>query len=453
MDFPVLSWMAIPPDWYTTNQQPHFSRIYQLCLPTPIINITQPHDLWIDRWIPDSILKDQLPSASSNLAHRYTLKFYTDETHSNTQIGACIQDWPSTRAELMGIFLALLVSPPNSIIHIYTDSQSAIHSINNVLQHKNARRLDLDSSYDNRFTHGSNEFRFMPQYNRTSIEQNIRKFIHKALHFRNYGAWSRLKSNIDCFVDKRFDYDWHTTWTTIKQIKFFKCASTKRNSLWSFIIKALHKELPIATRLKQQKPALSELIHFLNNTDEFQKLPPHIRSRTIYSLLGTLPDSFKYTSLLSDAKQAKISTTVISHLKKNLKLSRADSVRLGSKILMQIIILFKNHLWKDRCKRVIKWKQSRNITVQDKRISIHNRSSRTRRADRPVITEDEIIVLDGPDPTTQPIYAPVYNSPRQSFQDSLGLMHSQLQLYIKKYLLLPQVYKLLSSHYYFDIGI
>ncbi|CAB4413428.1 unnamed protein product [Rhizophagus irregularis] len=120
---------------------------------------------------------------------------------------------------------------------------------------------------------------------------------------------------------------------------------------------------------------------------------------------------------------------------------------------MQIIILFKNHLWKDRCKRVIKWKQSRNITVQDKRISIHNRSSRTRRADRPVITEDEIIVLDGPDPTTQPIYAPVYNSPRQSFQDSLGLMHSQLQLYIKKYLLLPQVYKLLSSHYYFDIGI
>ncbi|CAB4378365.1 unnamed protein product [Rhizophagus irregularis] len=177
---------------FQTNQQPHFSRIYQFCLPTPIINITQPHDLWIDRWIPDSILKDQLPSASSNLAHRHTLQFYTDETHSNTQIGACIQDWPSTRAELMGIFLALLVSPPNSIIHIYTDSQSAIHSINNVLQHKNARRLDLDSSYDNRFTHGSNEFRFMPQYNRTSIEQNIRKFIHKALHFRNYGAWSRV---------------------------------------------------------------------------------------------------------------------------------------------------------------------------------------------------------------------------------------------------------------------
>lgn len=63
------------------------------------------------------------------------------ETHSNTRIGARIQNWPSsTRAELMGIFLALLVSPPNSTVHIYTDSQSAIHSINNVLQFKNARR-------------------------------------------------------------------------------------------------------------------------------------------------------------------------------------------------------------------------------------------------------------------------------------------------------------------------
>lgn len=75
--------------------------------------------------------------------------------------------------------------------------------------------LDLDNSYDNRFTHGSNLFRFMPQYNHTPIEQNIRKFIHKALHFRNYSAWSRLKSNVDCFADKRFDYDWQTTWTTI----------------------------------------------------------------------------------------------------------------------------------------------------------------------------------------------------------------------------------------------
>ncbi|CAB4401737.1 unnamed protein product [Rhizophagus irregularis] len=356
-------------------------------------------DLWIDRWILDSNLKNQLTSVSSNLAHRHLLQFYTDgslrvltppshpgqapdenfvdvsmgaafiESHSNTQIGAriplvpdSVQNWlSSTRAELMGIFLALLVSPPNSIIHIHTDSQSEIHSINNVLQHKNAWRcrwlnhnnnlllfkfyllitekrlqyfmhkvkghsgdvgndkadelaklsLDLDNFYDNRFTHGSNEFRFIPQYNRTPIEQNIRKFIHRALHFRNYSA-----------------------------------------CLWSFIIKALHNQLPIATRLKQRKPALysdlkcqfchtneettnhlstctqtadfrtylrSELIYFLNNTDEFQKLSPHIRSRTINSLLGSSPDSFECTSLLSDAMQAKISTTAISHLKKNLK--------------------------------------------------------------------------------------------------------------------------------------
>ncbi|PKK56656.1 ribonuclease H-like protein, partial [Rhizophagus irregularis] len=434
--------LLFPIVWFSDKPTNTLQRILPTLyddLPTPAINISQSQDLWIDHWIPDSNLKNQLTSVSSNLAHRYLLQFYTDgslrvltppshpgqapdenfvdvsmgaafiESHSNTQIGARIQNWPSsTRAELMGIFLALLVSLPNSIVHIHTDSQSAIHSINNVLQHKNARRcrwlnhnnnlllfkiyllitkkrlqyfmhkikghsgdvgndkadelaklsLDLDNFYDNRFTHSSNEFRFMPQYNRTPIEQNIRKFIHRALHFRNYSAWSRLKFNIDCFVDKRFDYDWQTTWSTIKQVKFFKCTSTKRNSLWSFIIKALHNQLPIATRLKQRKPALysdlkcqfchtneettnhlstctqtadfrtylrSELIYFLNNTDEFQKLSPHIRSRTINSLLGSSLDSFECTSLLSDAMQAKISTTAISHLKKNLKLSRADS--------------------------------------------------------------------------------------------------------------------------------
>ncbi|GBC26367.2 hypothetical protein GLOIN_2v1790208 [Rhizophagus irregularis DAOM 181602=DAOM 197198] len=95
--------------------------------------------------------------------------------------------------------------------------------------------------------------------------------------------------------------------------------------------------------------------------------------------------------------QAKISTTAISHLKKNLKLSRADSVRLGSKILMQIIILFKNHLWKNRCERVIKWEQSHNITVQDKHTPNHNHNhnSKACHSDRPITAEDEIIVLDG----------------------------------------------------------
>ncbi|CAB4398976.1 unnamed protein product [Rhizophagus irregularis] len=418
------------------------------------------------------------------------------ESHSNTQIGARIQNWPSsTRAELMGIFLALLVSPPNSIVHIHMDSQSAIHSINNVLQHKNAWRC--------RWLNHNNNLLLFKIY-LLITEKRLQYFMHKVKgHSGDVGNdkaddLAKLSLDLDnfydnrfthgnCFVDKRFDYDWQTTWSTIKQVKFFKCTSTKHNSLWSFIIKALHNQLPIATCLKQRKPTLysdlkcqfchtneettnhlstctqmadfrtylrSELIYFLNNTDEFQKLSPHIRSRTINSLFGFSPNSFECTSLLSDAMQAKISTTAISHLKKNLKLSRADSVRLGSKILMQIIILFKNHLWKDRCERVIKWEQSRNITVQDKHTHNHNHNhnSKACRFDRPITAEDEIIVLDGPDPITQMKHSLVYISPQQRFHDSLVLMHSQLQLYIKKYILLPWIYKPLSSFYYFDIG-
>ncbi|PKY39099.1 hypothetical protein RhiirA4_452241 [Rhizophagus irregularis] len=95
----------------------------------------------------------------------------------------------------------------NTLQQILPTFQSAIHSINNVLQHKNAwwcrwlnhnnnlllfkiyllitekdynnsgdvgnnradelakLSLDLDNFYDNRFTHSSNEFRFIPQYN------------------------------------------------------------------------------------------------------------------------------------------------------------------------------------------------------------------------------------------------------------------------------------------------
>lgn len=39
--------------------------------------------------------------------------------------------------------------------------------------------LDLNSSYDNRFTHRSKEFRFILQYNQIPIKQNIRNLLTK----------------------------------------------------------------------------------------------------------------------------------------------------------------------------------------------------------------------------------------------------------------------------------
>lgn len=84
---------------------------------------------------------------------------------------------------------------------------------------------------------------------------------------------------------------------------------------------------------------------------------------------------------------------------------------------MQAVILFKNHLWKDRCERIIKWEKSCNITVQDKRSPIRKHRSKTNNTDRHV-TNDEVLVLDGPDPITPLMHAPISDSPKQRFHKS-----------------------------------
>ncbi|PKK69714.1 hypothetical protein RhiirC2_780673 [Rhizophagus irregularis] len=115
--------LLFPIVWFSDKPTNTLQRILPTLyddLPTPAINISQSQDLWIDRWILDSNLKNQLTSVSSNLAHRHLLQFYTDgslrvltppshpgqapdenfvdvsmgaafiESHSNTQIGARI---------------------------------------------------------------------------------------------------------------------------------------------------------------------------------------------------------------------------------------------------------------------------------------------------------------------------------------------------------------------------
>jgi ribonuclease HI len=127
-------------------------------------------DIWIHRWIDDDNLKTQLIEIRNSLAERTSVEFYTDgsltpnfppsidKQDTNlvyTDMGAafCVNNepllsvqanlslWPSsTRTELVAIFLALLTSPINAKIKIYTDSQSAILMINNQYN-KSGRKL------------------------------------------------------------------------------------------------------------------------------------------------------------------------------------------------------------------------------------------------------------------------------------------------------------------------
>ncbi|GET01770.1 hypothetical protein GLOIN_2v1788498 [Rhizophagus clarus] len=68
--------------------------------------------------------------------------------------------------------------------------------------------------------------------------------------------WRDLRINKDTFVQRSTQYQWEVTWTAIQQVKHFRCTSFKRNSLWSFIIKILHQQLPVGRWLRKRKPSL-----------------------------------------------------------------------------------------------------------------------------------------------------------------------------------------------------
>ncbi|GBC09246.1 hypothetical protein RclHR1_08700014 [Rhizophagus clarus] len=122
---------------------------------------------WIHRWIDDVNLRDNLLDAHQDLLADHSteriLDIYTDgsmqldisKTPSHISchvslltmgagvfvdradsqpitISSRLKDWPSsTRAELVAIFLALLIAPMMANINLYTDSQCALDAIDN----------------------------------------------------------------------------------------------------------------------------------------------------------------------------------------------------------------------------------------------------------------------------------------------------------------------------------
>lgn len=95
----------------------------------------------------------------------------------------------------------------------------------------------------------------------------------------------------------------------------------------------------------------------------------------------------------------------------------------------------------DKCSLIRNYRSVANLTDRHVNVSKENNN------------EDLIIILDCPNLYTPLTYTPPSDTLKQHFQDSLTLMHSQLNLYIDKYLMLPWVYKPLSSNYCFNIGI
>ncbi|PKK61395.1 hypothetical protein RhiirC2_718453 [Rhizophagus irregularis] len=129
--------------------------------PNPEIILPLVENIWIHRWIDDDNLKSRLMEIRDILAERTVVEYYTDGSlkpntptsmenqdpnlvYSKMGAAFCVNNepallaqanlslWPSsTRSELVAILMALLTGPMNAKIKIYTDSQSAIHMINN----------------------------------------------------------------------------------------------------------------------------------------------------------------------------------------------------------------------------------------------------------------------------------------------------------------------------------
>ncbi|PKY34963.1 ribonuclease H-like protein [Rhizophagus irregularis] len=133
-----------------------------LVLPIFIHLLTDNLGLWINQWIEQDTLKQELTNIRHQLKSLKNIEYYTDGSLANQTIDnndllhradnttvdlgaafytsnelgefsvySCLSLWPSsTRAEIVAIFLALLTAPENSNVTIYTDSLGAINSIN-----------------------------------------------------------------------------------------------------------------------------------------------------------------------------------------------------------------------------------------------------------------------------------------------------------------------------------
>ncbi|GBB89696.1 hypothetical protein RclHR1_01650003 [Rhizophagus clarus] len=180
-----------------------------------------------------------------------------------------IRNWPSsTRAEVAAIFAALSVTPEDSIVSIYTDSQAAI----DVKGH--------DGNYWNEFadslansTHHSDEAFPLPEaiissshtvrlvYDDVICESNPRhlfKVYYQATYMQDLLSLTRFQFNF-CLTD-RDDYiiGWDLTWFTLNYSPShdasFQVHHASRH--YTFKFKLFLDDLPLLEKLKITRPDL-----------------------------------------------------------------------------------------------------------------------------------------------------------------------------------------------------
>ncbi|EXX77813.1 hypothetical protein RirG_020430 [Rhizophagus irregularis DAOM 197198w] len=328
---------------------------------------------------------------------------------------ANISLWPSsTRAELVAIFLALLTGPINAKIKIYTDSQSAIHMINN--QHnKSGRKLLKQSNslillkidillqekkmdlilvkvkghsgdimnemvdglakntsnsrcyFNNRFNYSNRAVRFFPIFKQIPIEYNLRKFIKTLMNTRVAAEWSMLKTN-----GYETPIAWNITWNLIHRYKGFnyiykdfvcpRCNDNKEEDIYHFIECDANKDLwPIIKNRMQD-----DVIHIIQKWSNMEKNTPKAIREKLKQILGSQYDNNKFIDFCLLALEAKVNNNFSKVSKQLFGFSESKNILFLASLLDSFIIHFKELIWLPRCNATIAWEKDRNIERKDK---------------------------------------------------------------------------------------
>ncbi|GES77440.1 ribonuclease H-like domain-containing protein [Rhizophagus clarus] len=366
-------------EWLYPNQQnaipTSIDRIIEI-ISDPLIILPLIQDIWIHRWIEDDNLKIRLIEIRKALAERITVEYYTDGSftsnfptsadiqdtnliHTNMGAAFCVNNEPSlsaqtnlslwtssTRSELVAIFMALLTSPIDAKVKIYTDSQMKVkgHSGDkmNEIADKLAKSASSSSNYfKNRFNYSNRIVRFFPVYKNIPIEYNLRKFIKTLINTKVAAEWSQLKTNEK---ESPKSIAWNITWNLIHKYKGFNCISLEKHWHLIFIIKLFTKILSIGSFLIQQK------------TDTYKDFVcPRCND-------NKKKDWYHFIKSL----KAKINNNLFNLAKQLFEFTEAKDTIFIVTLLNSFIIHFKELIWLPRCIVTIAWEKTNNIGKKDK---------------------------------------------------------------------------------------
>src|SRR6185437_16150658 len=216
-----------------------------------------------------------------------------------------IQGWPSsTRTELAAIWVALLLSPQDSEVKIYTDSAAAILGINGCEKHRSNKEWLRQKNYNlllkifdtkriknlkvelvkikghsNNYWNDrvdvlakegqvapllavqnielSSRIRYNMYWQNNLVEMPVRKVIKEIEDTLIAADWRML--SVSSWLEKK-DYHrtwaWEGLWKRIKKQSGVRCTSMYKGRKLNFLIKCLHDKLPTLSNLRMTRPDL-----------------------------------------------------------------------------------------------------------------------------------------------------------------------------------------------------